>query len=396
MSFMRKIYVLILIALSVAMLCSCSILSFDKTEIRGGTPLSKEELENIKGDIFADDSGASETEDSSAEGDGDFSDTLGETVYWTPNGKTWHTDRDCHYIKKSKDIISGTEENARDEGKTGLCSSCAKNDAETETDESVIEESSTAGEETVENPCYWTPNGKTWHTDRECHYIKNSKDVICGTEEKAKDEGKTSLCSSCAKNDAESETDGSVSEESSTAEEEIVVNPCYWTPNGKTWHTDRECHYIKNSKDVICGTEEKAKDEGKTGLCSSCAKNEEASTEAPEIIENPYYWTPNGTTWHADRDCYHIKDSENVITGTMERAIEEGKTHGCSSCTGGGDETEKEDTLCYWVSGSSIWHTYRDCHHLENSTRISSGTEDEAIAAGKSHLCSACAGREEE
>lgn len=333
---MRKISILILIAISLAVFCSCSILSFDRTEIRGGTPLNKEELENIKSDIFADNDVDSSINEDSEVGSPNENDV---TVYWTENGSLWHTHQDCRYLKNSTNIISGTQAEAEASGKSGLCSSCSNIDAESETTESVSEESSAVEDEIIENPCYWTPNGKTWHTDRDCHYIKNSKDVISGSVEQAKNEGKTSLCSACAKNDAESVTEETVSEESTTSDF--------------------------------------------------------------EIIEDPYYWTPSGTTWHADRDCYHIKDSETVIVGTIEKAMDEGKTHGCSSCIGkdneneSGNESKDDETICYWISGSSIWHTFKDCKHLENSTRISSGTEEEAIAAGKSHLCSLCASREE-
>lgn len=44
----------------------------------------------------------------------------------------------------------------------------------------------------------------------------------------------------------------------------------------------------------------------------------------------------------------------------------------------------------YWTKGGSVWHVSRGCSALKNSTDILSGTEDEALAAGKSRVCKKC------
>ena len=49
-----------------------------------------------------------------------------DLVYWTESGGVWHTFRDCSYLKKSKEIESGSVEKALESGKAKLCSACEK------------------------------------------------------------------------------------------------------------------------------------------------------------------------------------------------------------------------------------------------------------------------------
>ena len=49
-----------------------------------------------------------------------------DKVYWTESGGVWHLSKDCGHLKKSKNIISGTEEEAKAAGKSKVCSSCEK------------------------------------------------------------------------------------------------------------------------------------------------------------------------------------------------------------------------------------------------------------------------------
>ena len=49
-------------------------------------------------------------------------------VYWTKSGKVWHTSKDCGSLKNSKEILSGSVETAKTEGKEKLCSYCEKRD----------------------------------------------------------------------------------------------------------------------------------------------------------------------------------------------------------------------------------------------------------------------------
>lgn len=49
-----------------------------------------------------------------------------ELYYWTAGGEVWHKSADCRYLKKSKEILSGTVSDAKDAGKERACSGCCK------------------------------------------------------------------------------------------------------------------------------------------------------------------------------------------------------------------------------------------------------------------------------
>ena len=49
-------------------------------------------------------------------------------------------------------------------------------------------------------------------------------------------------------------------------------------------------------------------------------------------VGNEVYWTESGGVWHLYRDCGHLKNSQNVLSGTVADAEEAGKDHVCSSC----------------------------------------------------------------
>lgn len=52
--------------------------------------------------------------------------------------------------------------------------------------------------------------------------------------------------------------------------------------------------------------------------------------------------------------------------------------------------TAPASDIVYWTKGGSVWHISRSCSALKNSTDILSGSEDEALAAGKSRACKKC------
>lgn len=56
-------------------------------------------------------------------------------------------------------------------------------------------------------------------------------------------------------------------------------------------------------------------------------ETEDPSNEASEIV----YWTEKGEVWHTSANCRYIKNSE-VISGTVNEAIESGKERLCSVC----------------------------------------------------------------
>lgn len=52
--------------------------------------------------------------------------TLARRVYWTPNGKSYHFNRNCPSLSRSTEIISGTLSEAIDTGHADPCNNCVK------------------------------------------------------------------------------------------------------------------------------------------------------------------------------------------------------------------------------------------------------------------------------
>lgn len=52
--------------------------------------------------------------------------SISGTYYWTPNGKSYHSTRDCTTLKRSKTILSGTLDEAKAAGKYDPCNVCIK------------------------------------------------------------------------------------------------------------------------------------------------------------------------------------------------------------------------------------------------------------------------------
>lgn len=168
--------------------CVCTLLGCrTKPLFDAGEELSAEELAALRASM------QEKGEEKLPETDAPLlgSEVLDETFYFVENGVVYHSDRDCAYLKKSNNVKQGDAAAVAAAGKTRLCSACAKNvqstDSSNETDENA--------EQT--EICYYTPGGATWHFNRECGSLKNSKSVIEGTVAEAMLAGKSRVCSRC-------------------------------------------------------------------------------------------------------------------------------------------------------------------------------------------------------
>ena len=47
-----------------------------------------------------------------------------DTVFWTVSGSVWHVTAECSALAKSKSVLSGTEEQAKQAGKSRVCKRC--------------------------------------------------------------------------------------------------------------------------------------------------------------------------------------------------------------------------------------------------------------------------------
>ena len=54
--------------------------------------------------------------------------------------------------------------------------------------------------------------------------------------------------------------------------------------------------------------------------------------EAEEPFDGTVYWLKSGSVYHKRKTCYHIKGKENLQSGTEEDAVAAGKKSACKSC----------------------------------------------------------------
>lgn len=82
-------------------------------------------------------------------------------------------------------------------------------------------------------------------------------------------------------------------------------------------------------------------------------------------------------------------DNEDATPSNPEDLPDEEPTN--EESTEEGTINREHDGVYYWTESGAKYHKWADCGHLKNSTNILSGTLEEAIDAGKEGLCSSCA-----
>ena len=60
----------------------------------------------------------------------------------------------------------------------------------------------------------------------------------------------------------------------------------------------------------------------------------EDATKEPSPNREPVtvYWTEEGSVYHSDKNCYHLKSAKSVRSGTLLTARMNGKEKACSHC----------------------------------------------------------------
>lgn len=102
---------LILLCIFIALAAGCSSEASNPEEVWG-------ELEAAEGEREWDTLSAEQQELV------DYPEFDEDNVYWTPNGKSYHSIEWCYTLEKSKEVINGTLDEAFDEGKDDPCSKC--------------------------------------------------------------------------------------------------------------------------------------------------------------------------------------------------------------------------------------------------------------------------------
>ncbi len=76
--------------------------------------------------------------------------------------------------------------------------------------------------------------------------------------------------------------------------------------------------------------------------------SKEDQQAAMEAISEDVYWSPFGKVYHTHDDCGHLNQSEELTVGTVEQAMAAGRTRLCSSCA------KKDDIQGVVTDGSDI------------------------------------------
>ena len=120
-------------------------------------------------------------------------------------------------------------------------------------------------------------------------------------------------------------------EESETVSEKATEKPTDKN-DGKTTEPEIET-YTDGETEAIAETE--IESESKDSELNTFAEQQseiQSETFVSDQQNETVYWTKSGSVWHTDDQCYHIKKSSNVESGSVEDAMEAGKKKVCSSC----------------------------------------------------------------
>lgn len=182
-----------------------------ETAFDAGSPLTAKELETLKLSLQekGKEDGKSEEkvpenglegDDVSKNGELDENKTI---FYYTVSGEVYHVSRDCAYLNKSANVHEGTLSQALSSGKTRSCAACSKaeEDGATSENDEMASGAQMADTDAAESEnktvVYYTESGETYHFDRNCTYLKNSKLINEGSADAALTAGKSRPCSRC-------------------------------------------------------------------------------------------------------------------------------------------------------------------------------------------------------
>ncbi len=124
------------------------------------------------------------------------------------------------------------------------------------------------------------------------------------------------------------------------------------------------------------------------------AQPKESEAEVVPQEEGAYYFVEgSGTVYHSEASCTHLKKSQNIKIGTLAQALAAGKVKLCATCAKKQSvelDDGETDRTCYYTAGGTVWHYDRSCGALARSGNVLSGTVDGALLDGKTRPCSRC------
>lgn len=114
MNIRKQLITVFLIALLVLSAAGCA----GKPPVDGAETVSAEQIREMIRQA-RESALAAETEEAP-----DTKDSPDTPVYWTDGGQVWHTDPACASLKRAKSVRTGTVEEAKNAGKSRICSYC--------------------------------------------------------------------------------------------------------------------------------------------------------------------------------------------------------------------------------------------------------------------------------
>ncbi len=67
-------------------------------------------------------------------------------------------------------------------------------------------------------------------------------------------------------------------------------------------------------------------------LATEPVEPSDGDTSAESYPTDAVYWTEGGSVYHLDPACYHLSRADEVLHGTVEKALAAGKDKVCASC----------------------------------------------------------------
>ena len=118
---------------------------------------------------------------------------------------------------------------------------------------------------------------------------------------------------------------------------------------------------------------------GSHNYTTSAAENDQLVTAG---------WKAEGVGWYAEQAGRGPTADE--LASLPKPPAQQPSNPGGSGSGSGGGTSNPIPSVVYWVSGGSVYHTTPDCPSLKRSHNMRSGTVQQAMAAGKSRVCTNC------
>lgn len=137
-----------------------------------------------------------------------------------------------------------------------------------------------------------------------------------------------------------------VSQEDLAAAQDLLGDSqVFWTRYGKVYHTHEDCQALNQSDELTFGEVSLAVENGKTRLCSFCAKKDNITTLATDgtvtddtVIEDgthdtlTVYWADGIADFHMDPDCEAFDEVDALMSGSISEAQAAGHSSACQKC----------------------------------------------------------------